>query len=192
MGRDIHGVFQKKVADRWVDVASEYGEDRDYILFNWLGLGGGDTYGTCSFDPLSQIRGLPDDFEIVDREYHPTVIHRKDGSCFPGTILMGEWGYSWLLASEILQTPAPRVPRAITISIDDYQQWDGISEPTPWQRASAYFGLVVGIPDKIITLAENVVFEWDYDFTEDFSYFVDEVRRLQQLHGEVRFVFGFA
>jgi hypothetical protein len=47
------------------------------------------------------------------------------------------------------------------------------------------------MPDKITTLAEEIVVEWDYDFTEDFRYFVNRVRRLETLHGEVRLVFGF-
>ena len=47
------------------------------------------------------------------------------------------------------------------------------------------------MPDKITALAEKIVVEWDYDFTEDFSYFVEKVRRLEALHGEIRIVFGF-
>jgi len=37
MGLDICGVFQRKEADRWIDVASNYTRDRDYELYSWLG-----------------------------------------------------------------------------------------------------------------------------------------------------------
>lgn len=193
MGLDIHCVFQAKVADRWVDVASDYQEDRDYPLYSWLGVGCGDRIGTCTIEPLAPLRGFPADFELVDETWHPTLIEVSTPSRFyPGCRLMGEWGFSWLLSSEILRASAPRVPRTVSILIDEYQQWDGVSEFPPWQWAKADFGHVVGPPDKISTLAENIVVEWDYDFTEDFSYFVNEVRRLEALHGEVRIVFGFA
>lgn len=193
MGIDIHCVFQAKVADRWVDVASDYKEDRDYPLYSWLGIGGGDKTGTCTIEPLAPPRGFPADFELVNEAWHPTLFKiEKPSPYYPNCILMGGWGFSWLLASEIIRTPAPRVPRTVRIPIDEYRQWDGVSEPTPWQPATANFGHVVGPPDKISTLAEKLVVEWDYDFTEDFSYFVDEVRRLEALHGEVRIVFGFA
>jgi hypothetical protein len=149
--------------------------------------------GTCSFEFLIPLRGIPDDFEIVEDRYHPTIIHGENKSAYhPNCILMGEWGYSWIFASEILQASAPRVTRTVVIPIDEYRQWDGISEPTPWEWASNSFGHAVGMPDKLAHLAENVTAAWDYNFTEDFSYFVDEVHRLKALHGDVRFVFGFA
>ena len=103
MGFDIHCVFQAKVAARWVDVASDYKEDRDYPLYSWLGIGCGDRIGTCTIEPLAPPRGFPADFEIVDDVWHPTLIELSPPSRFyPGCRLMGEWGFSWLLSSEIL------------------------------------------------------------------------------------------
>jgi len=152
--------------------------------------------GTCTIEPLVPSRGLPADFEIVDDCWHPTVLETKYPELkgippYQNCILLGEWGYSWLLASEIIRAPAPRVPRTVSIPISEYRQWDGASEPTPWQWASANFGHVVGMPDKITSFAEKIVVEWDYDFTEDFRYFVDKVCRLRAMHGEIRVVYGF-
>lgn len=74
--------------------------------------------------------------------------------------------------------------------IDEYKQWDD-PEYHPWQWATGGWSRKVGMPDNTNMVGENIIFEWNYDFTEEFNYFVNEVRRLQLLHGDVRFVFGF-
>jgi hypothetical protein len=194
MGLDITCVYQIREADRWLDVAIDRDGSRDYAIFDWLGLGSfSRTIGTYTFEPLAPLRGFPADFEIVNEAWHPTRIEiEKPSPYYPNCVFMGAVGCSWLLSGEIIRARAPRVTRTLNIPIGEYRQWDGVSTSTPWQWATTNFGHVVGMPDKITTLAEEVVVEWDYDFTEDFSYFVDKVRRLETLHGEVRLVFGFA
>lgn len=190
MGIDIRSIFQKKHDGHWTDVLSDYDNDRDYLLYRWLYHGGSDADGSCAIEPIRPQRGLPADFEVVDDYWHP--LRGEGGNPTLGPLrLMGEWGHSWLLAEEILDTPAPRVTRTASIPIDEYRAWDGQSEP-PWQWICNGWGHAVGAPDKITEQADVVVLEWNYDFTEDFRYFVDEVRRLKDLHGELRFIFGFA
>ena len=46
-------------------------------------------------------------------------------------------------------------------------------------------------PDSINDETWRVIIDWNYDFTQDFSGFVNEVRRLMSFHEDVRFVFGF-
>jgi len=111
---------------------------------------------------------------------------------FGNYVLIGEWGHSWLLASEILAVAPPKVVRTVyarpraradtTWDVDDPQQWMWASEC--WWHSTP--------PDRIIHGESGVAAEWDYDFAEEFSEFTDEVRRLKDNYGEVRFVFGFA
>lgn len=116
MGCDIHCVFQKYDGKKWVDVESNYSEDRHYYLFGWIA----GVRLREGVQPIALPRGLPNDFEIDD-DYH-----NKEW--------MGEHSYSWLSADEILHAK---------------------------------------IPD------------------EGVAYFVNEVHRLAQTHGQVRLVFGF-
>jgi hypothetical protein len=83
----------------------------------------------------------------------------------------------------------PPIPNRLTRLLTS--KWRSSPLPTPWQSASENFGHAGEMPDKITTLAEKIVVEWDYDFTEDLSYFVEKVRSLETLHGEIRVVFGF-
>jgi hypothetical protein len=114
---------------------------------------------------------------------------------------MGDWGYSWLHADEILNAPAPKYVRKISIPIEVYRQWDGISSPFDycWQpcRDDYVKHEDFATPENITENTKFVVVEWrgnysDFSDFSDFSVdFFDEVRRLKTLHGEVRFVFGF-
>lgn len=109
---------------------------------------------------------------------------------------MGEGGFSWLLASEIINARIPVKKMKIWIPIDVYNEWDKTSNPKLWyelhsdweqQEYSERYATERNITDETWW----VIIDWVYDFTEDFKYFVDEVRRLTVIHEEVRFVFGF-
>jgi hypothetical protein len=192
MGKDIHGVFQKNEAGCWADIPSEYNEDRDYYLYDWLAL-------RREF-ALSQPRGFPDDFEIDENGFHPIASRdilppdlRKHCDLLRG---MGEWGFSWLLGAEIVNAHKPVRQMKIWIPIDAYNEWDKVSNPKHWHELhsdwqqhedSEYYAT----PENIREGTWRVIIDWIYDFTDDFKYFVDEVRRLMVLHGDVRFVFGF-
>lgn len=138
MGCDVHAVWQARRNDQWVDVHSEWDQDRHYLLFNWLAGVRGD--GPSIAEP----RGLPDDFTMRG-DLHPTTedaldddekSFQQDDPDYPSK-WMGDHTYSWLTVDEILsaEKPAPNFK-----SVD---------------------------------------------------YFVDEVRRMKDLHGDVRIVFGF-
>lgn len=82
--------------------------------------------------------------------------------------------------------------RALRIPSGEFHSWDGISQPPPWEWVRAKFRHVVGMPDDISSEGEDVVVAWrDYDFTEDFSYFVERARKLVGRYGDVRIVFGW-
>jgi hypothetical protein len=75
MGLDIKGIFQKKEGDRWVDVASDYYQGRDYALYAWLALG--ESYSKDpSYDTLKPLpfkQGFPVDFELLEDNVHPVA-----------------------------------------------------------------------------------------------------------------------
>ncbi|XVJ68718.1 MAG: hypothetical protein HEQ39_02995 [Rhizobacter sp.] len=190
---DIFHVFQCRVASQWVDIPDQYNRARDYELFSWLTTGGGDRMGTCCVQPLSSssLRGFPADFELVEERWHPTPLAGiRKSDTHPGCVFMGESGESWLLSDEILQAIAPKTVRTVRTPRNEFDDWDW-SEYTPWQWATANFGHTVGEPDNVLIGESEVLAQWNYDFTEDFAYFVDEVRRLAGVHGQVRFVFAF-
>ncbi|MFZ6709577.1 hypothetical protein [Undibacterium sp. TC9W] len=208
MGTDITGVFQKNENGRWIDISSEYNENRDSALFAWLALGSGDRAGTFFIKPLHELRGFPDDFEILNNDEfentHP-ILHNdihppwkrahasfaNPSSLWYLKMFMGFHSFSWLYADEILNT-TPRCMRCISVPIGIFSRWDRKSLPEEWQAwCSDWDKEGFARPDKVDADTKFVVVEWDYDFTQDFAYFVDEVRRLKTLHGKVRFVFGF-
>jgi hypothetical protein len=200
-------VFQKKEGDCWVDVSSNYNDNDAYgALYGWLveGLTGRGISGALTYpEPLSHARGFPADFEIVGESCHPIASNDirspadRNDPFFddePMDIFLGNYAFSWLYADEILNAPTPRALRRIAIPVEAYRQWDGVSLPTDWQP-DYYLKFLeredFARPENIMESTKFVVVEWNYDLTEDFRDFVDEVRRLKALHGEVRFVFGF-
>ena len=183
MGFDIHGVFQKRDGNRWVDTPSDYDYRRDEHLYWWLS-----STRTSRLKPLSQPRGLPDDFVVDANNFHPTPDGHK--------LLMGEWGFSWLRGAEVIAAPPPIERMTIWMPIVTYHEWDKASNPKLWHELHANWHQhddadLYATPRSITENTWRVIVEWDYDFTEDFGYFVKEVRRLTALYGDVRFVFGF-
>ena len=199
MGMDIHGVFQKRQADRWVDISSDYDQRRDEYLYCWLS-----STRTAGLKPLSRPRGLPDDFALDSDGFHPIEnpdvlpYFRKfrDQHTDSTRLLMGEWGFSWLLGSEVIAAPPPIDIMKIWVPIDTYNEWDKVSNPKLWYELHSDWkqhedSEHYATPENISEKTYWVIIEWSYDFTEDFKYFVGEIQRLMALHGEVRFVFGF-
>jgi len=190
MGTDVHSVFQKKTAEGWEDIESEYPQDRHYTLFAWIGnvrngfgFAGVPTHNRI--EPLSDNRGFPDDFKVVDEDRDPAA----EGHL---SMWMGDHSHSWLSADEILAAEPPRILRTGVISIEQFRAWDGNSSPNIWCGSVSGPGVVVaGSPSEVKDDTSHVRIGWFEDTKESFAYFVDEVRRLKELHGEVRFVFGF-
>ncbi len=50
---------------------------------------------------------------------------------------------------------------------------------------------MISDPSDITDRTSHVRVEWFSDLNDEFKYFIDEVKRLVDEHGEVRFVFGF-
>jgi hypothetical protein len=111
---------------------------------------------------------------------------------------MGEHTFSWLSGKEMLKWY--KIPHTKTycgfISRDVYKKWDKKSgNPSSW------YDHVKG-PD-IIKINEtkkdmknfpnwtHIYCDWKTSLNDDLSYFFDEVQRLVDEHGKIRFVFGF-
>lgn len=178
MGTDIYGVWQKRVGGKWVDTGNQIEQRRDYLLFAWLGnvRNGFGTAGApthTSITPLSNRRGYPDGFIAGGHD-------------------LGDHSHSWVTADEILSATMPRILRTGIINREQFAAWDGGSAP-----GDGYIGGVMGLgikvssPSDVDDTTTHVQVEWFEDTAESLKYFIEEVRRLKNEHGEIRFVFGF-
>lgn len=202
MGTDIHGIFQAKMDGKWIDIPHKWEEHRHYFLFAWLagvrngfGFAGVPTHEPI--EPIAERRGLPDDF-IVDANYeHPTTpdaydsrraqyIDESDRGYW-----MGDHSHSWLTADEILTAKRPCGTRR-TGCVDRkwFESWDGKTPPQSWSGSIVGPGIVTSLPGNITDETTHVQIEWNAP-EDGLDYFVDEVRRLRDEHGDVRLVFGF-
>lgn len=181
MGTDIHANFQKRIGDSWDNIETEWEQRRHYLLFAWLAdvRNGFGFAGTPTHEPLVPLqvsRGLPADVleTMDDYEY-------------------GDHSFGWLLASEILAGKLPTIRKTGIVTREAFEAWDRKSEPDGWCGGISGPGIVVqdelGGDDK----ATHVSIRWSKDLADELSYFVDEVKRLADLHGadNVRLVFGF-
>lgn len=188
MGTDIHAIFQAKKDGRWFDIPHKWDENRHYFLFAWLagirngfGFAGVPTHEPI--EPLSERRGLPDDFEIVGDYEHPTAHERG--------YWMGDHGHSWLSADEILTGKRPRDTRRTgVVARDWFEKWDGKTSPQSWSGSIVGRGINVSAPSEITPDTTHVQIDWT-DGEDGLDYFVSEVRRLRDEYGDVRMVFGF-
>jgi hypothetical protein len=201
MGTDIHGVFQKRTENGWQDIPHNYDEGRHYTLFAWLGnVRNGSSFSVSHdlLEPLTDCRDYPDDF-IVDEDQHPidsfdVIAKWRQGYRTPDddlSVWMGEHSHSWASADEILNTTPPKIMQRGIVTREFFDQWDGITPPDGWCGGIGGGGIVVNTAAEVKDDTTHVVIEWEQDLAEEFKYFIDEVRRLKELHGEVRFVFGF-
>lgn len=216
MGTDIHAVWQKKTPDGWEDVESEWEQRRHYQLFAILadvrnGFGFAGVVTGEPIVPISEPRGLPDDFKLdtfinEDDEEEADIHYVSSLNVLPPRLRkyyadskpyrdMGDHSFSWLTGTEILEwfeTP-PKIKHFGVITREQYLDWDGKSSP------SEYCGDVWG--QNIIMFDStnkdtvhdwtHIRVSWEADMATDMKYFLDEVRRLIGLHGEIRLVFGF-
>lgn len=211
MGTDIHGVFQRHDAatDKWVDVPSNYEQDRHYQLFavlagvrNGFGFAGVKTGDPV--EPIADRRGLPDDF-VMDGDAHPIASldfmdpgrRKYHGDDEPLEVWMGDHSHSWLTGEEILAwaEKAPTVTKTGYLTREVYANWDGKSAPESYCGDS--WGLsIVKINDNEVERREtpnwtHIRCEWECGLKQDLAYFFDEVARLVSEHSRIRFVFGF-
>ena len=178
MGCDIHAVWQAKKDGKWIDVESTWDQGRHYLLFSWLanvrngyGFAGIPTYAPIK--PITELRGLPNDFEYdEDRR-------------------MGDHSFSWLTADEILSAQRPgELQQTGVVTKAVYDAWDGKTPFESWVgHVLGGSTLVANSAAEIVPQTTHVRVNWKSD--DGLDYFVGEVCRLKELHGEVRIVFGF-
>lgn len=211
MGTDIHGIWQKYEDGKWKDIPSNYKQKRDYNLFavlvnvrNWRSF---------TINPISVPRGLPEDFEIEMKDGEKThVVHdisiigdkslveyiEKYENTLPYNYKMGEHNFSWLSGEEMLEwykTPHTKTYFGF-VSRDVYEKWDKKSgHPKNWHDDIEGPNII-----KILETKEDmknfpnwthIDCVWKISLNTGLSYFFDEVQRLVDEHGKIRFVFGF-
>lgn len=200
MGTDIHTIFQAKQNNEWYDIPHNYNEQRHYSLFAWLAdVRQGNSY----IKPISEPRGLPSDFQIDGNNEHPTAIENleqglrdfyTDKYPYDGLRNMGYHSFSWLLGSEILAANPPPVAKQGIVSIEFYRTWDKVSPPETYCE-DVYGGDVHIVTPDVANYyketATHVRVCWIAHLDQEFKYFTDEIRRLMEIHGEIRMVFGF-
>lgn len=185
MGTDIHAVFQKREGNDWVDIlCEEWQQDRHYKLFAWLtDVMNGYGFAACkTHDPIKPIsipRGLPEDFQMDDGEYH-------NGKW------LGYHSHSWLKLTEILETPVPTFKSTGYIHISEYKTWDKKSHPQ--FLSGGIWGINIHTaesPEEITPETTHIRIKFEED--NPFEYFITAIRNLVEKHGtETRMVFGFS
>ena len=208
MSLHITAVFQRHEAAGWVDVPSAWEQESHPSLFEWLGG------GASGFDlePLPSRRGAPDDFELVGGgTFHPVAsldIHApsrrgmqarlREGQMGHRQVCMGSTDIRWLPVAEILAATPPRLMRTLAVPIRRFQAWDGRSIPDRWALLAADAAQwppaapgVYARPHEIAGNTRHVAIEWEFDFGQEFGDFIDELRGLQDRHGDVRLVYAF-
>ena len=204
MGTDIHGVWQARKDGKWQDVPSTYDQERHYFLFAWLGnvRNGFGFAGIPTHEPIQPLtdrRGYPPDFDVEDDMHAIASIDimapcrrkwHQEGEALE--IDMGDHSHSWATADEIINGKRPGVVRkAGIITLAQFRAWDGKSQPEEWCGGTSGPGVLVSTPATIDGSTSHVAIEWERDSSDDIRYFIDEAQRLKDIHGEVRFVFGF-
>ena len=203
MGTDIHGVFQARKADKWIDVPSDYEQNRHYLLFAWLGnVRNGFGFAGCKthtpITPLSDCRGLPEDFRMDDDSHPISSIeildpcrrkwHEEDE---PLAIWMGGHSHSYVLGEEVVNATLPQIIQQGVVSRAVFEAWNGKTAPESYCRGAWGPKIKVDAPNAIDENTTHVTVEWVESTSETLAYFIDEVRRLMNEYGEIRFVFGF-
>ena len=203
MGTDIHAITQKKTPEGYEDVPHLWEQDRHYFLFAWL-AGVRNGYGFAGvpthtpIKPIAEPRGLPEDF-AMDGDIHPCtkeMVNPRMQKYWNDKEDTGEWmgghTHSWLTFSEILNAKLPAgVWRTGIISREEFEAWDGVTPPESWSGGISGGGIVVAEAPTLVdekTTHVRIYFKQD---NGTLDYFIDEIKRLKDLHGEGRVVFGF-
>ena len=182
MGTDIHAVWQRPVLVAWEDVESSWEQNRHYRLFGWLAdvRNGRGFAGVVTGDPITPIslpRGLPEDFSIEEEKH--------EGKW------MGNHSHGWLLLREILAAPIPKSREAGVVSLEFYRSWDGVTPPEFYSGGIWGQGLKTDVIGDIDDQTTHVQIWWDGDLKQEFSYFLEEAKRIEAEYPGSRLVFGF-
>ena len=196
MGTDIHNTFQKKVEDKWIDVALDdrYEFGRSYLWFavlagvrNGFGFAGVETH--TPLVPISEPRGYPAD-----------MYHEVDPCDEWQGVWMGDHSHSWLMLSEILDyfKTEKKLTRTGIIGRTDYLEWDGVTKPDSYSGGVGGGGVLVFDatqfkPVGVVPPKEYTHFriKWEITVDSDVGYYVDLIKEAMEEHGDLRMVFGF-
>jgi len=153
VGTDIHAVVQRRDGDHWVNIDMTWPDrprydhpllQRSYNAFAILGnvrngTGFAGVYTSDGFDPISDDRGLPDDFEGEDDGYLRCPKHaRKPGEIVPvddsdyedpawdcdDCDWLGDHSFTWVTAQELIDYDweAP-VRMRMVVEWPAYREW---------------------------------------------------------------------
>lgn len=180
MGTDIHWQTQARKSDAWVDIEDKFEGNRNYMLFAWLGdvRNGYGFAGTATHHPLTPLqssRGVPKDY-VAKEEYE-----------------LGDHSFGWLTGAEIVEGAKvlPLVTRYGVVDRDFFDAWDGKSAPASWYPMISGPGIVINESFAVDDKTTHVSVKWQSNVREELAYFIDEIQRLVDEHGEIRLVFGF-
>lgn len=209
MGTDIHG----RVQHRWNEKSpyrdvGEIEDGRSYAVFaalagvrNGFGFAGAPTH--TPIIPISEPRGIPDDFPLADGEFYANAPKGEDGD-FDHAYWLGDHSHSWLTLSELIAFDwNVGVERCGVVEIDEYRkmQAEGRASPQEWSgdvmgrnvvKAPAEFvETTTGVTHVIVKWAEPLVRE-NHPFRRWISYLESKYGwELERDHAAVRIVFGF-
>jgi hypothetical protein len=195
MGIDVFGIFQIQTERKWHSIQRLYDGQRGYLRA-WLGCDFYKGEHPLKVFPISSARGLPSDFDATALVGSASNHSRPEAGA-----AIGEWGHSWLLDTEILDPSPALAVRQIHVSMQTYLATLEQTEDIELWRASTGLCQEQSMP-SLISISYlhprssspdiQVETECIYDISEELCYFKDEVRLLRELHGPVRFVYGFA
>lgn len=183
MGTDIHAFFQKKGPLIWTPIESKWNQNRHYRLFAFLAnvRNGYGFAGVCTHEPIKPIdepRGLPDEMTYEE-------------ACTLAEGWIGDHSFSWLMADEIFAAPLPKTRAIGVVTLADYKQLKPGEKPTNYCGDICGQNIVTSTPATIDKTTTHVRIEWEEDWAVELAYFIDEIKRMKELHGNFRMVFGF-
>lgn len=199
MGTDIHGIFQAKNGRGWKDIPHKWGQDRHYQLFAILaGVRNGAGFAGVKYaqavKPIAEPRGLPADFEMVGDD-HPVTDKAVCGDraewMEDNLFWMGSHDHSWISAEEILAYPLSAYWHTGVVDVKQFLEWDGVKRPESYSGDVWGKDILISSPVEVCDKTTHVRVYWMESQAEDFSDFMNEVKRLKAEHGTVRLVFGF-
>ena len=201
MGTDIHGFFQKYDTNLnlWIDIESDYDEKRDYYLFSILA----NIRNFNNFVYIDLPRGLPESIYLDEENLYKTdslslwrsriqkeISYPEDNQ----EIWLGDHSHTWLSDDEMIEWySSPKINEVDGLILySEYPQWDKETAPN-FDYALYDWNAIELTEDEYLQgkVGAYVRVYWQQDVREYMAYFFDEVIRLKELHGKVRFVFGF-
>lgn len=218
MGTDVHSIVEVKTdvflkvhpekastidsKYTWTEIENPWAENRDYLLFALLanvrnGFGFAGDYTHEPVEPISNCRGLPDDFsnESVANNW-----------------LEYNHSHTWILGREFLaryNSDIISIVHTGIITKKDFEVWDG-NEPNSYSSSVGGQGIVIGddinsfiktnstrlkddqLSTPVSSECTHIRVWWSHNIQSQISYFHDEVvKPLMDKYGDFRLVMSF-